>query len=68
MAALALAPVAVTALTFWRFIPVFAPIFGVLPNLVFATPVFLWIITRFPVRFGTFALGGLMPHALCAGC
>lgn len=68
-AALVLAPVAVTALTCWLLlVPVFALYFGALPYLAFGTPVFLWMVTRFPVRFGTFALSGLLAHAVFVGC
>lgn len=68
VAGMFLAPIAVTALTFWLVIPVAALLFGTLPYLTFATPVFLWMVTRFPVRFGTFAFGGLLAHALFVGC
>jgi hypothetical protein len=63
--ALVLAPLLVAALFFWIIlIPVAAVFFGGLPYLVFGGPVFLWMVTRYPPDFGTFAVGGLAAHAL----
>ena len=67
-AALVLAPATVTTMSFMLVIPLFALAFGALPYLIFGTPVFLWMVTRFPVRFSTFALGGLMAHVLFVVC
>jgi hypothetical protein len=65
--ALILAPPLVAALTFWLLlIPIVAVGFGAVPYLVFGTPVFLWMVTRYPVTSGNFALGGLLAHALFA--
>lgn len=66
--ALILAPITVTALTCWLWIPIFALFYGALPYLAFGGPVFMWMVTRFPTRFVTFALGGLLGHALFVGC
>jgi hypothetical protein len=67
--ALVLAPLAFAAMTFWfLFIPVVAIFFGAVPYLVFGTPVFLWMVTRYPTDFGTLAIGGLLSHALFILC
>lgn len=67
--ALILAPLLVAALFFWIIlIPVAAVFFGALPYLIFGGPVFLWMVTRYPPDFGTFAVGGLLAHALFVIC
>lgn len=67
--ALVLAPLLFAALNFWMFlIPVIAVPLGCIPYLVFGGPVFMWMVTRYPVRFGTFAIGGLMAHAIFIVC
>lgn len=67
--ALVLAPIAFTAMTFWlMFIPVAAVFFGALPYLIFGTPVFLWMATRYPLSFGSYALGGLAAHTAFILC
>lgn len=67
--ALVLSPLMVAALTFWvLLIPVFAVVLGGVPYLVFGTPILLWMVTRFPLTFGTFALGGLLAHVLFILC
>ncbi len=63
--ALILAPLLVAVLFFWIIlIPVVAVFFGGLPYLIFGGPVFLWMVTRYPPDFGTFAIGGLLAHSL----
>lgn len=63
--ALLLAPILFTLLTFWvLLIPVSALISGALPYLLFATPIFLYLAARHPIRASTFALGGLLAHAV----
>ena len=67
--ALLLAPLMVAALFFWVIlIPVAAVILGGLPYLIFGGPVFLWMVTRYPPDFGTFAIGGLAAHLLFVLC
>ena len=67
--ALVLAPLAFAAMTFWlMLVPVAAIYFGTVPYLIFGGPVFLWMVTRYPPAFGTFALGGLLAHALFILC
>ena len=67
--AMALAPLLVAALFFWiLLIPVAAVFFGGLPYLIFGGPVFLWMVTRYPPDFTTFALGGLAAHVLFVLC
>lgn len=65
--ALILAPLLVAVLFFWLLlIPVVALAFGAVPYLLFATPVLAWMVTRYPVAQGLFAVGGLLAHfAFC---
>ncbi|MGL4234649.1 hypothetical protein [Tabrizicola sp.] len=67
--ALLLAPLLVAALFFWvLLVPVFAVPFGAVPYLVFGTPVLLWIVTRYPLNLGTFAMGGFLAYVLFILC
>jgi hypothetical protein len=67
--ALVLAPLAFATVTFWMaLVPIFAIYFGAVPYLVFGGPVFLWMVTRFPPHVGTFAIAGLLAHALFVLC
>ncbi len=67
--ALVLAPLMVAGLFFWVIlIPVAAVILGGLPYLIFGGPVFLWMVTRYPPDFGTFAIGGLTAHLMFVAC
>jgi hypothetical protein len=67
--ALVLAPLLIAALFFWIFlIPVAALFFGTIPYLVFATPVLLWMVTRYPVKKTLFSVGGLFAHFLFVIC
>jgi len=67
--ALVLAPLVIAVMFFWVIlIPVAAVFFGGLPYLIFGTPVFLWMVTRYPPDFGTFAVGGLVAHAIFVLC
>jgi hypothetical protein len=62
--ALLLAPILFTLLTFWMLlIPFIALTIGALPYLLFATPIFLYLSSHYPIRASTFAIGGLLAHA-----
>jgi hypothetical protein len=67
LAALILAPLVVTALSFWTVIGLFALAFGALPYLVIGTPVLLWAVGRIKPSFGEYApLGFLGNGAMVA--
>ncbi len=60
LAALILAPLVVTALSFWTVIGLFALAFGALPYLVIGTPVLLWAVGRIRPSFDEYASLGLL--------
>lgn len=64
VAALILAPLLVTGLTFWSLIGLFAPIFGAIPYLLIGTPILIWAVGRFKPRFGTYAWLGLVGNGI----
>lgn len=67
--ALVLAPILIALNFFWLLlIPVFALFFGTIPYLVFGTPVLLWMVTRYPLRFRTYAVAGLLAQAIFVFC
>ncbi|PJI93033.1 hypothetical protein BC777_1900 [Yoonia maricola] len=66
VAALICAPLAVTALTFWTVLGLFALPFGILPYLVIGTPLLLWAVGHIKPRFGAYALLGLAGNFIMA--
>lgn len=65
--ALLMAPLAVTVVLGWLFVPIFALIFGGPVYLVIGTPVLLWMVGRYPPKARYFALAALLANlALCA--
>lgn len=58
--ALILAPITVTLLTCFLFIPIAALIIGGPVYLAIGTPVLLWMVGRYPPRFWPYALAGLL--------
>lgn len=57
--ALVLAPIAVTAVSFFLLIPIFALVFGGPVYLVVGSPVLLWMVGRYPPEVFRFALAGI---------
>jgi hypothetical protein len=67
--ALILAPFVIAGMFFWLLlIPVVALLLGAVPYLVFGSPVLLWMVTRYPLKKKTFAVGGLLAHFLFVIC
>jgi hypothetical protein len=65
VAALILAPILFTVLTFWvLLIPVFALFFGAVPYLVIGTPVILTLLLRYPCTKGVAASVGFLCAAI----
>jgi hypothetical protein len=65
--ALVLAPVAVTALSFFLVIPLFALPLGGPIYLIIGTPILLWMVGRYPPQAWRFALAGFLANlTLCA--
>lgn len=60
VAALVLAPVAVTLITCITVIPVFALVVGGPVYLIVGTPTLLWMVGRYPPKFSTYALAGVL--------
>ena len=58
VAALLLAPIVVTLLTFWTLIGLFALFFGAVPYLVIGTPVLIWAVGRIKPDFFAYATLG----------
>ena len=67
VAALVLAPVAVTLVTCITIIPVFALILGGPVYLIVGTPTLLWMVGRYPPRFATYALFAVAGHIILCG-
>ncbi len=64
--ALVLAPVAVTAVSFFLLIPIFALVLGGPVYLMVGTPVLLWMVGRYPPNAKVYATAGLAANiALC---
>ena len=63
-AALVLAPVVVTAVTFWTLIGLFAPYFGVVPYLLIGTPILLWAAGRVLPGFWRYAALGFVANLI----
>ena len=63
---LILAPIVSTLIFCWTLVAIPAVLFGAIPYLVFGTPVLLFMVTRYPVTFFRFALGGLCAQGLFA--
>ena len=59
-AALLLAPIVVTLLTFWTVIGLFALFLGAAPYLVIGTPVLIWAVGRIKPQFDDYALLALL--------
>ncbi len=64
--ALILAPITVTALSFWTVIGLFALPFGAIPYLVIGMPILLWAVGRIKPSFGAYALLGIAGNAIMA--
>lgn len=63
---LILAPATIALIFCWTLVAIPAVMFGMIPYLVFGTPVLLFMVGRYPVTFFRFALGGLCAQGLFA--
>lgn len=64
--ALILAPIVVTAFSFWTVIGLFALPLGIIPYLVIGTPILLRAVGRMKPEFGSYALLGLGGNVFAA--